>query len=46
VEKVKHLDYDVDKLLKVAKEFADVKSSVEKRWHKAVVGQGGTTLNV
>ncbi|KIK33815.1 hypothetical protein CY34DRAFT_18140 [Suillus luteus UH-Slu-Lm8-n1] len=44
----KHLDYDVDKLLKMAREFADVKSqtiSVEKLWHEAVVGQGGTTLN-
>lgn len=48
VEKVKHLDYVVEELLKMAKEFADVKSqtiSVEKRWHEAVVGQGGTTLN-
>ncbi|KAG2146037.1 uncharacterized protein EDB93DRAFT_1287176 [Suillus bovinus] len=48
VEKVKHLDYVVEELLKMAKESADVKSqkiSVEKRWHEAVVGQGGTTLN-
>lgn len=48
VEKVKHLNYVVGELLEMAKEFADVKSqkiSVEKRWHEAVVGQGGTTLN-
>lgn len=48
VEKGKHLDYVVEELLKMAKEFADVKSqkiSVEKRWHEAVIGQGGTTLN-
>jgi hypothetical protein len=48
VEKVKHLDHVVEELLKMTKEFADVKSqkiSVEKRWHEAVVGQGGTTLN-
>lgn len=48
VEKVKHLDFVVEELLKMAKEFADVKSqkiSIEKRWHEAVIGQGGTTLN-
>lgn len=48
VEKAKRLDHVVEELSKMAKEFADVKSqriSVEKRWHDAVVGQGGTTLN-
>ncbi|KAG1734692.1 uncharacterized protein EDB91DRAFT_1146341 [Suillus paluster] len=48
VEKEKHLDDVAKELLKMAKEVADVKSqtiSVEKRWHEAVVGQGGTTLN-
>ncbi|KAF9469904.1 hypothetical protein BDZ94DRAFT_1151041 [Collybia nuda] len=47
-EKKRHLD-DVEKeVLKMAKDAADVKSqsvSVEKRWHDAVVGYGGTTLN-
>ncbi|RDB25479.1 Vigilin 1 [Hypsizygus marmoreus] len=47
-EKKKHLD-DVEKeLLKLAKDAADVKSEkvpVEARWHEAVVGHGGTTLN-
>ncbi|KAG6837485.1 hypothetical protein H0H93_008410 [Arthromyces matolae] len=47
-DKQKHLD-DVEKeLLKLAKDAADVKSEkipVEARWHDAIVGQGGTTLN-
>ncbi|KAH0588911.1 KH domain-containing protein [Termitomyces sp. J132] len=47
-DKNKHLD-DVEKeILKLAKDAADVKSEkvpVEARWHDAVVGQGGTTLN-
>ncbi|KAF8070641.1 hypothetical protein FPV67DRAFT_1779960 [Lyophyllum atratum] len=47
-DKKKHLD-DVEKeVLKLAKDAADVKSetvAVETRWHDAVVGQGGTTLN-
>ncbi|KIJ67957.1 hypothetical protein HYDPIDRAFT_37535 [Hydnomerulius pinastri MD-312] len=48
VEKEKHVDEVAQELLKMAKEAADVKSetvSVEKRWHEAVVGRGGTTLN-
>jgi len=48
VEKVKHLEDVAQELLKMAKEAADVKSQVipvEKRWHDAVVGKGGTTLN-
>lgn len=47
-EKKKHLD-DVEKeVLKMVKDAADVKSQtvpVEKRWHDAIVGHGGTTLN-
>jgi hypothetical protein len=47
-EKRKHLD-DVEKeVLKMVKDAADVKSQsvpVEKRWHDAIVGHGGTTLN-
>lgn len=47
-EKKKHLDAVEKELLKLAKEAADVKSetiNVEKRWHDAVIGSGGTTLN-
>ncbi|TFY70609.1 hypothetical protein EVG20_g2391 [Dentipellis fragilis] len=48
VEKAKHLE-DVEKeVLKFAKDAADVKSqtiAVEKKWHDAVVGKNGTTLN-
>lgn len=47
-EKKKHLD-DVEKeILKFAKDAANIKAeviSVEKRWHEAVVGWGGATLN-
>ncbi|KAF8894055.1 hypothetical protein BD779DRAFT_1504999 [Infundibulicybe gibba] len=47
-DKKKHLE-DVEKeIIKMAKDAADVKSEtviVEKRWHDAVIGQGGTTLN-
>ena len=47
-EKKKHLDEVEKELQKLAHDAADVKSevvSVEKRWHEAVVGSGGTTLN-
>ena len=48
VEKTKHLE-DVEKeLLKMARDAADVKSqtiTVEKKWHDAIVGKSGTTLN-
>jgi len=47
-EKAKHLDAVEKDLLKLAKEAADVKTellTVEKRWHDAVRGNGGTTLN-
>ncbi|PCH43786.1 SCP160 protein [Wolfiporia cocos MD-104 SS10] len=47
-EKAKDLE-DVEKeLLKMARDAADVKTqtlTVEKKWHDAVVGNGGTTLN-
>ena len=48
VEKEKHLHNVAEELLKMAKEAANVKSltiPVEKQWHEAVVGKGGTTLN-
>lgn len=47
-EKKRHLDDVTKELQKLAKDAADVKSQtipVEKRWHEAVVGHGGTTLN-
>ena len=47
-EKKKHLDDVETEILKLAKDAADVKTkvvSVEKRWHDAVVGKSGTTLN-
>ncbi|TFY81350.1 hypothetical protein EWM64_g2661 [Hericium alpestre] len=48
VEKAKHLE-DVEKeLLKIVRDTADVKSQtvpVDKKWHEAVVGKNGTTLN-
>lgn len=48
VEKAKNLD-DVEKeIQKMAKDAADVKTqtiTVEKKWHDAVVGKNGTTLN-
>ena len=47
-DKKKHLDDAEREVLKLAKDAADVKSEnipVEARWHDAVVGQGGTTLN-
>lgn len=47
-EKSKHLDDVTKEILKLAKDAADVKSeivAVEKRWHDAVAGYGGTTLN-
>ena len=46
-EKKKHLD-DVETEISKLVKAADVKTevvSVEKRWHEAVVGKGGTTLN-
>ncbi|KAH9061342.1 SCP160 protein [Lactarius vividus] len=48
VEKTKNVEEAEKELLKWAKDAADVKSqtvSVEKKWHSAVIGNGGTTLN-
>jgi len=48
VEKAKNIEEVENELLKFARDAADVKSqtiSVEKKWHEAVVGKGGTTLN-
>lgn len=47
-DKKKHLEDVSKELLKLSKEAADVKTekiAVEKRWHDAIVGQSGTTLN-
>lgn len=47
-EKKKQLDAVEKEILKWTNEIANVKSEVvpvEKRWHEAVVGHGGTTLN-
>ncbi len=48
VEKSKNVEEAEKELLKWAKDAADVKShviAVEKKWHSAVIGKGGTTLN-
>lgn len=48
MEKAKHLDEVEKELRKLAKDAADVKSEtlvVDKKWHDAIIGQGGTTLN-
>lgn len=48
VEKASKLEEVEQELLKMAKEAADVKTatiSVEKKWHDAIVGKNGTTLN-
>lgn len=48
VEKSKNVEEAEKELLKWAKDAADVKSHVipvEKKWHSAVIGKGGTTLN-
>lgn len=47
-EKKKHLDEVEKEIVKWTNEIASVKTEVvpvEKRWHEAVVGHGGTTLN-
>ena len=48
IDKQQHLE-DVSKdLLKLAKDAADVKSEIidiDLRWHDAIKGPGGTTLN-
>ncbi|KAI0630344.1 hypothetical protein C8Q77DRAFT_1200897 [Trametes polyzona] len=48
VEKANNLEAVEKELLKMARDAADVKTQVievEKKWHDAVVGRGGTTLN-
>lgn len=48
IEKEQHLEEVSKDLLKLAKDAADVKSvtiDVDVRWHDAVKGPGGTTLN-
>lgn len=48
LDKSKHLEDVADEILKMAKAAADVKSQlveVEKKWHSAVIGRSGTTLN-
>jgi hypothetical protein len=48
VEKSKNVEEAEKELLKWAKDAADVKShviTVEKKWHGAIIGKGGTTLN-
>ena len=48
VDKEKHLDGVAEELLEISKDVADIKSElvyVGKRWHEAVVGVDGTTLN-
>ena len=47
-QKQTHLDDVQKELLKLAADAADVKSEtiqVENKWHSAVVGKSGTTLN-
>jgi hypothetical protein len=47
-EKRKHLDEASKEITKMAKDVADIKSETvlaEKKWHEAVIGRGGTTLN-
>lgn len=47
-ERAAHLDEVVAELLKFAKDVADVKTeviSVDSKWHSAIVGKNGTTLN-
>ncbi|QRV79572.1 Vigilin 1 [Ceratobasidium sp. AG-Ba] len=47
-EKKKHLDEVERDLRKLAAECADVRSqeiTVDKKWHSAIIGKGGSTLN-
>lgn len=48
IDKAQKLEEVEKELLKMAGEAADVKTqsiAVEKKWHDAVVGRNGTTLN-
>lgn len=47
-DKKKHVEEVEKELLKMARDAADVKSKVimvDKKWHAAVAGKDGTTLN-
>jgi hypothetical protein len=47
-DKQKHLEEASKEIVKMAKDVADIKSETvhaEKKWHEAVIGRGGTTLN-
>ncbi|KAF5393250.1 hypothetical protein D9757_000766 [Collybiopsis confluens] len=47
-DKSRNLDEVTKELVKMTKDAADVKSEilqVEKHWHEAIIGEGGTTLN-
>ncbi|GJJ06343.1 hypothetical protein Clacol_000534 [Clathrus columnatus] len=47
-EKIKHLEEVSKELQKMVKESADVKSvnlQVDRKWHDAIIGWNGTTLN-
>ncbi|TDL26238.1 hypothetical protein BD410DRAFT_813193 [Rickenella mellea] len=48
IEKTKHLDEVEKEFMKIAHDASDVKSqtiTVDKKWHGAVAGRDGTTLN-
>lgn len=48
LDKAQKLEEVEKELLKMAREAADVKTqtvTVEKKWHDAVIGYNGTTLN-
>lgn len=48
LDKSKNLEDVASEILKMAKDAANVKSQlieVEKKWHPAVIGKSGTTLN-
>ena len=48
VDKTKHIEEVEKDLLKMAQEAADVVSEVmpvDKKWHAAIAGRDGTTLN-
>lgn len=48
LDKNKNLEDVANEVLKMVKDAADVKSQlveVEKKWHSAVIGKSGTTLN-
>ena len=47
-DKKKHLEEVSKEILKMVKDCGDVKSeilNVDRKWHEAVLGRGGTTLN-